>query len=134
MNPDLLWRYAPSLISGFGVTILCWGLGGALGLLIGFAITLMNRLRIPPLSWALRAFIEIFRGTPILIQLYIANYVVVGWLNDRNINPDTFWVGSMALGVNYGAYLTEVFRTGIESVSPGRAIRILRQTSRVRSR
>ena len=35
MNPDLLWRYAPSLISGFGVTILCWGLGGALGLLLG---------------------------------------------------------------------------------------------------
>ena len=51
MNPDVLWRYAPSLVSGFGVTILCWGLGGALGLLLGFAITLMNQLRIPPLNW-----------------------------------------------------------------------------------
>ena len=53
MNLELVWHYAPSLLSGFGVTILCWGAGGALGLLIGFAITLMNRLGIPPLRWAL---------------------------------------------------------------------------------
>jgi polar amino acid transport system permease protein len=71
MNLEVLWRYAPSLVSGFGVTILCWGLGGALGLLLGFAITLMNRLRILPLSWALRAFVEIFRGTPFLVQLFL---------------------------------------------------------------
>ena len=44
MNLDLVWRYAPSLMSGFGVTILCWGLGSVLGLLLGFAITLLNRL------------------------------------------------------------------------------------------
>ena len=32
MNFDVLWRYAPALVSGFGVTVLCWGAGGALGL------------------------------------------------------------------------------------------------------
>ena len=71
MNLDLFWRYAPSLLSGFGVTILCWAAGGALGLILGFAITLLRRLRIPPLNWLIRAFIEMFRGTPFLVQLFL---------------------------------------------------------------
>ncbi len=52
MNPEVLWRYAPSLIGGFGVTILCWSLGSALGLVIGFAIALLRRAPIAPLRWA----------------------------------------------------------------------------------
>ena len=71
MNPDVLWRYAPSLISGFGVTILCWSAGSALGLVLGFAIALVNRLRIPPVNWLLRVFVEVFRGTPFLMQLFL---------------------------------------------------------------
>ena len=45
MNPDVLLRYAPSLISGFGVTVMCWSAGGALGLLLGFVISLLYRCR-----------------------------------------------------------------------------------------
>jgi ABC-type amino acid transport system permease subunit len=45
--------------------------------------------------------------------------VVVGWLNDNNINPDTFWVGACALGINYGAYLSEVYRAGILTIDHG---------------
>ena len=71
MNPDVLWRYLPSLISGFGVTIFCWSAGGALGMILGFAIALARRARFPPLQWALGAFIEVFRGTPFLMQLFL---------------------------------------------------------------
>ena len=59
------------MLSGFGVTILCWGAGGALGLVLGFAIALVYRTAIPPLRWALRVFIEVFRGTPFLMQLFL---------------------------------------------------------------
>ena len=45
MSLDLFWHYAPSLLSGFGVTILCWAAGSALGLVLGFAITLLRRLQ-----------------------------------------------------------------------------------------
>ena len=38
MNPDVLLRYAPALVSGFGVTVMCWAAGGALGLLLGFVV------------------------------------------------------------------------------------------------
>ncbi len=50
MSLDLVWHYAPSLLSGFAVTILCWAAGSALGLVLGFAIALLRRLRIPPLE------------------------------------------------------------------------------------
>ena len=71
MNPDVLWRYAPSLVSGFGVTVMCWGAGGALGLLLGFIVSLLYRLPFAPLRWLLRALIEVFRGTPFLMQLFL---------------------------------------------------------------
>ena len=71
MSLDLVWHYAPSLLSGFGVTILCWAAGSALGLALGFVITLLSRLQIPPLNWLIRAFIELFRGTPFLVQLFL---------------------------------------------------------------
>ena len=114
MNPDLLWRYAPSLISGFGVTIVCWGLGGALGLLLGFAITLMNRLRIPPLRWALRAFIEVFRGTPFLMQLFLlyAGGPYIGFKLSATA------AGVIGLGLYSSAYFAEIFRGGFAAVPP----------------
>ena len=71
MSLDLIWHYAPSLLSGFGVTILCWAAGSALGLILGFAIALLRRLRMSPLNWLIQVFIEIFRGTPFLVQLFL---------------------------------------------------------------
>ena len=115
MSPDLLWKYAPSLISGFGVTIFCWGLGGALGLLLGFAITLMNQMRIPPLAWALRAFVEIFRGTPFLMQLFLlyAGGPSIG------LRLSATTAGVVGLGLYSSAYFAEIFRAGFASVPRG---------------
>ena len=47
MNPDILWRYAPSLVSGFGVTVMCWSAGGALGLLLGVFVVLVGHELLP---------------------------------------------------------------------------------------
>ena len=71
MSFEVLWRYAPALLGGFGVTILCWSVGAALGLALGFVVALLYRLRLAPLRWLLRAFIEIIRGTPFLMQLFL---------------------------------------------------------------
>src|ERR1700690_1853979 len=109
MNPDVLWRYAPSLINGFGVTILCWGLGGALGLLLGFAITLMNRLAIPPLSWALRVFIEVFRGTPFLMQLFL----IYSGGPSFGLRLSATTAGGVRLGLFSLGYFAEILRAEI---------------------
>jgi polar amino acid transport system permease protein len=115
MRLELFWHYAPSLISGFAVTILCWGVGGGLGLVLGFAITLMNRLDFPPLNWLLRGFIEIFRGTPFLMQLFIlyAGGPAIG------LRLGATTAGVIGLGLYSSAYFAEIFRASFASVPVG---------------
>jgi polar amino acid transport system permease protein len=115
VNPDVLWRYAPSLMSGFGVTVLCWSIGGALGIVLGFAIALALRAPIAPLRWILRVFIEIFRGTPFLMQLFLlyAGGPYVGLKLSATI------AGILGLGLYSSAYFAENFRAGFAAVPAG---------------
>ena len=115
MSLDLVWHYAPSLLSGFGVTILCWAAGSALGLVLGFAITLLRRLQIPPLNWLIRAFIELFRGTPFLVQLFLlyAGGPSIG------LRLSATAAGILGLGLYSSAYFAEIFRAGFAAVPAG---------------
>jgi polar amino acid transport system permease protein len=115
MDFDILWRYAPSLISGFGVTISCWSAGGALGLLLGFLIALAYRLPIAPLRWLLRTYIEVFRGTPFLMQLFLL-YSGGPYIGLR-LSATT--AGILGLGLYSSAYFAEIFRGGFASVPVG---------------
>ena len=115
MNLDLVWHYAPSLLSGFGVTILCWAAGSALGLALGFVITLLSRLQIPPLNWLIRAFIELFRGTPFLVQLFLlyAGGPSIG------LRLSATAAGILGLALYSSAYFAEIFRAGFAAVPVG---------------
>jgi polar amino acid transport system permease protein len=115
MSLDLFWRYAPSLLSGLGVTILCWVAGSALGLLLGFALALARRLRIAPLNWLIRAFIELFRGTPFLVQLFLlyAGGPSIG------VRLSATAAGVLGLGLYSSAYFAEIFRAGFAAVPTG---------------
>jgi polar amino acid transport system permease protein len=115
MNPDVLWRYLPALAGGFGVTVLCWSAGGALGMALGFAIALANRLPFPPLRWALRAFVEIFRGTPFLVQLFLlyAGGPSIG------LRLSATAAGVLGLSLYSSAYFAEIFRGGFAAVPRG---------------
>jgi polar amino acid transport system permease protein len=115
MNPDVLMRYAPSLVSGFGVTIFCWSAGGALGIILGFAIALAVRLPIPPLQWLLRTFIEVFRGTPFLMQLFLL--YSGGPYIGLKLSATT--AGILGLGLYSSAYFAEIFRGGFAAVPIG---------------
>jgi len=112
---SLFLHYGPSLLSGLGVTILCWAAGAALGIVAGFVIALLRRLPIPPLRWLLRALVEIVRGTPFLVQLYLL-YDGGPAIGLRLADIPT---GILALGIYGSAYFAEIFRAGFESVPPG---------------
>lgn len=115
MSMSLFWHYAPSLISGFGVTILCWAAGGALGLMLGFAIALIRRLRLAPVNGLIRVFIEIFRGTPFLVQLFLlyAGGPSIG------LRLSATAAGILGLALYSSAYFAEIFRAGFAAVPAG---------------
>ena len=115
MNFDVLWRYLPSLLSGFGVTVFCWSAGGALGMFLGFGLALLRRLDFPPLRWTLRAFVEVFRGTPFLMQLFLlyAGGPYIG------LRLSATAAGILGLGLYSSAYFAEIFRGGFAAVPRG---------------
>jgi polar amino acid transport system permease protein len=115
MNLALVWHYAPSLISGFAVTVLCWGVGSILGLALGFVVALASEVRFAPLRWLLRVYIEIFRGTPFLMQLFILYNG--GPFIGLKLAATT--AGVLGLGLYSSAYYSEIFRGGFASVPRG---------------
>jgi polar amino acid transport system permease protein len=115
MSLDVFLSYVPSLLGGFAVTILCWSLGSALGLVIGFVIALLRRTRVAPLRWLLRAYVEIIRGTPFLMQLFIlyAGGPYIG------LKLSATAAGIIGLGLYSSAYFAEIFRAGFSAVPQG---------------
>jgi len=115
MDFSVYLAYAPKLIAGFGMTLLCWFAGAALGLALGFAIALLRRLKFAPLAALLRACIEIVRGTPFLIQLYLLydGGPAIG------LKLGAVQAGILALGIYGSAYFAEIFRAGFAAVPPG---------------
>lgn len=115
MDWALMRHYGPLLLSGFGVTVLCWGVGSLIGLVIGFVVSLLYRLPVRPLRWLLRAYIEIIRGTPFLVQLFIL-YSGGPFIGLRLAATTA---GVLGLGIYSAAYFAEIFRAGFASVPRG---------------
>jgi His/Glu/Gln/Arg/opine family amino acid ABC transporter permease subunit len=84
---------------------------------LGFALLValggMSRWRL--LRWVIKAYIEVMRGTPLLLQLIYIYYV----LPEIGIRLDAFTAGVVGLTLNYSAYLSEVYRGGILAVPKG---------------
>ena len=115
MDFSLYLRYGPSLATGFGVTLLCWFAGAALGMIIGFILALLRRLPVPPLAWLLRGLIEVVRGTPFLIQLYL----LYDGGPSFGLRLGATQAGILALGIYGSAYFAEIFRAGFAAVPAG---------------
>lgn len=88
----------------------------------GFLLTLS---KFNPLSFLATVYVEIIRSTPVLVQIMIIYYGIFGMLIDMPrmtlgfIKMDRFIPGVVALGINSGAYLCEIIRSGIQSVDGG---------------
>ncbi|MEI8078725.1 MAG: amino acid ABC transporter permease [bacterium] len=107
------WRL---ILNGLLTTVVISVLATALGTLLG-ALTCrmrMSRHRLPKAVAAI--YISIVRGTPVLVILMLTYYVVFASVN---LNP--VFVAVIAFGLNFGAYVAEIFRTGIEGVDRGQA-------------
>ncbi len=137
---ELITLYLPVLLQGTGITVLLSVVSMFLAVIFGFIGALGRLSRFAVIRWIAITYVEVVRGTPILVQLLLWYYGIGSLLSAAGFDPhDTFfrlmtalqsnsvvpdafngWVyGVIGLSFNYGAYLTEVFRTGIESVQKG---------------
>ncbi|MCK9202924.1 MAG: ABC transporter substrate-binding protein/permease [Bacteroidales bacterium] len=102
------------IIDGLRVTLLITILAAVLGTMIGGLICFMRMSRDKIMSGFAKGYISLLRGTPVLVLLMIIYYIVFASVN---INPVI--VAILAFGLNFGAYVSEMFRTGIESIDKG---------------
>jgi polar amino acid transport system permease protein len=108
--------YLPDLWGGFQLTVLLTFAGMAIALLIGLVVALAQLdPRRKYLTWPARVYVEFIRGTPLILQLFYIFYVLPSF----GLRLDRFVAGMLGLGINTGAYLSEVFRSGIQAVQKG---------------
>ena len=118
---DLIQHWwQPFLVGALDTLIYCV-VSFPLALLLGLLLCVMKGSRFTWLSTPARIFIEMFRNTPIITQIFLVYYGFGAVLANYNLSQfDNAWVaGILCLGLNYAAYEAEVFRAGFLSVERG---------------
>lgn len=105
----------PYLFVGAVITVKLSILAMALGLTLGLAAALCRLSRIQMVRRVAAAYVQLIRGTPLLVQLFMVYY----GLPQFGIRLEPFTAAALGLGINYGAYLAEVYRAGILSIDRG---------------
>ena len=98
------------------VTTIAITLGSLLiAIVLGLALALIKLMHIRPLNWLINTYIELFRNTPVLVQVFIIYF----GLPSVGLNIDPFPAAIIGLGLNGGAVLSEVFRAGLAAIHHG---------------
>ena len=105
------WRM---LLDGLGYTLLITALATLVGVALGTAVGILRMSRFRLLRWPARIYADVIRGTPVLVQLFIINFIVFA-----SVQADKWLVAVIAFGLNSAAYVSEIVRAGIQSVNPG---------------
>jgi polar amino acid transport system permease protein len=143
---DILAGYGPLFAQGLWMTIQLTVISTGAGMVLGAAVGLVHteqlfsnksawpvRLGLLLLQWSARAYVTFFRGTPLFVQILLVHFALMPLL----VHPDGGWLiggeaarvfrqehgaflsGSLALTLNAGAYISEIFRAGIQSIHRG---------------
>ncbi|MCI8835385.1 MAG: amino acid ABC transporter permease [Ruminococcus sp.] len=113
---DDRWKY---IWEGLGVTLQVTLFAVLLGIVIGFLIAVVRSTydktgKLKVLNLICNVYLTVIRGTPVVVQLLIIYFVIFGSVNISKIP-----VAIMAFGINSGAYVAEIFRSGIMSIDNG---------------
>ncbi|HHW5021858.1 TPA: ABC transporter permease subunit [Staphylococcus aureus] len=118
MNDDsgFISKYGSFFLKGIKITILISLIGVALGSILGAFIALMKLSKIKIISWIASIYIEILRGTPMLVQVFIVFFGITAALG---LDISALVCGTIALVINSSAYIAEIIRAGINAVDKG---------------
>ncbi len=112
-NWDAIWQYRQKFLQGWLITVAISAAALLVSLLIGLLTALARRSSLLPLRYSALLYVETVRGTPLLVQILILFYVVANAFGIEN----RYLVGVLTLSLFAGAYLAEMIRSGIESIS-----------------
>jgi polar amino acid transport system permease protein len=146
---DLRWGilagYGPLFLQGLLMTVMLTVVSVSLGMVLGLASGLVSSARDQPMShspwrwplvvaqWVVSAYVTFFRGTPLFVQILLVHFALMPMLvhpddglllagelaREFRQNHGAFLSGVLALTLNAGAYISEIFRAGIQSIGRG---------------
>ena len=113
---SLIWNSLPLLLAGAGVTIEITAIAVGLGFIFGLITSVCRLSGVKVLQVIAVCYVNIIRGTPMLVQIFLI-YLALPMVIGERINP--FVAAVAACSINSGAYVSEIFRAGIQSVDKG---------------
>lgn len=114
---DVIMGYLPLLFQGMRLTFQLTLIAVAIGTVIGLIFSLFRISRFTLLSLLAKGYVDFFRGTPLLVQIFLIHFGFPQLLG-MNAFP-AYLSGTIALSLNSGAYIAEIFRGGIQSIHRG---------------
>jgi len=116
-HPTLMSRllYLPPLLGAAVITIELSVMAMALAVVAGLVVVLLRLYGPTPVRWLAKAYVELIRGTPLLIQLFLIYY----GLPELGIRLNAFCAAILGLGLNYAASEAENYRAGIQAIPKG---------------
>ncbi len=133
-SPTIIWGALPFLWKGFQVAVLILAISYGFGIPLGLLFAFMKMSRLPLVRWPATAYIDVVRGTPLLVQLLLVYFgitFVPGWSEFmkalgplaswqwHNVEATQFFRVFLVLSFNSAAYMAEIFRAGIQSIHKG---------------
>ena len=118
---DLIRQSLPSLIAGAGVTLQLTAIAIVIGMVGGSLIGIARLSASPIVSLLARLYVDFFRGTPLLIQIFMIYFGLPAFLKDAGFkfSLSQFAAAILALSLNSAAYIAEIVRAGIQSIELG---------------
>lgn len=115
----------PKLLAGLPLTLELAGTSILLGAILALALALAQRLRQPLIDWPIKGFVAVFRGTPLLVQIFLIYYGLGQFrptlqeLGLWGLFREPYWCAILALTLNTAAYGSEILRGAMQSVPSG---------------
>ena len=116
---DNRWKY---IVDGLKITLIVTIFAVLIGVLLGFLIAIVRTThdktgKLKILNVICRVYLTVIRGTPVVVQLMIIYFIIFG-----SVDISKVLVAIIAFGINSGAYVAEIFRSGIMSIDNGQFI------------
>ena len=133
-SPTIIWGALPLLWRGFQVAVLILIVAYSFGIPLGLAISFMKMSRLAVLRWPATIYVDLVRGTPLLVQLLLVYFGITfipAWNSAMsalgplaswqiyNVDATQFYRAILVLSLNSSAYMAEIFRAGIQSIHKG---------------